>query len=331
MISIILPVFNAENYIKKCIESIREQTYGDWELIIIDNGSTDFSYDICREAAKEDGRIEVIHQYQNKGVSLARNLGLERASGEFLTFIDADDWISPDYLEVLYKEQEKENADMVVCSYKIVGQKDREEENDTCENREYSRNLYSLEEYLKQYLLEGNTHCWGVLYRTKKIQDIQFPGKITIGEDLLYLIRAAEKMEHILVLGYQGYQYFINPKGAMLKKYTHEYMDQLICWQQAKEELVASYPQLQDKLDSIIVVSALLITGKISELSAEEKEDYRKDLEECLSIVREKGRKSSVRRHLPKGYPFKVFLFAAAPSLYLSLYGAKKSMEKAAE
>lgn len=328
MISIILPVYNTEQYVKKCITSIKEQTYKDWELIIIDNGSTDKSYAFCREEAKEDSRIKVFHQYQNKGVSMARNLGLERASGEFLTFIDADDWILPDYLEELLREQEKTGADMVVCSYRKVTEEDRNADRGVAGEKEETLQLYSKEEYFKYCLLEGNTHCWGVLYRAKRVEGIYFPSKITIGEDLLYLISTAVQMDKIAVSRYSGYQYFINPKGAMLKKFTPEYMDQIVCWQMAKEALLGAYPQFKEKLNSILVVSAILTAGKISELSDEEREEYKEELQQCRDIVKEYGENFGVRSLLPAGYAVKVFLFGRFPSLYLKLYGARKKWKR---
>ena len=94
MISIVMPVFNAEDYLKKSIESILHQTYPAWELILIDNGSEDYSLRICQEYAKKDERILVLHQHQNKGVSAARNLGMEKATGNYITFLDADDWVA---------------------------------------------------------------------------------------------------------------------------------------------------------------------------------------------------------------------------------------------
>ena len=331
MISIVLPVYNAEEYLKKCIESIQNQTYGNWELVVIDNGSTDRSCDICREYAKEDSRIEVFHQYQNKGVSVARNLGLERASGEFITFIDADDWVEKDYLEQLLKLQKEYEADMVVCSYQKGNEKDREVKEQNLVEISGKSQLLSLEEYFHDYMLQGNTHCWGVLYRAKKIEELHFPNKMTIGEDLLYLIHAAMKMEKIVVTDYNGYWYYINPKGAMLKKFTHSYMDQLSCWQQAKEELIKDYPQLENKINSILVVSSLLVVGKISELSPKEQEDCREDIQECLKVVKEYGKCPEVRKHLPQGYPIKIIIFSMAPKLYLKLYGAKKRVEYESE
>lgn len=330
MISIVLPVYNAQEYIHRCISSIQGQTYGNWELIIIDNGSTDKSYEICREYSREDRRIEVLHQYQNKGVSVARNLGLERIGGEFFTFIDADDWIKPDYLERLLKIQKEYHSDMIVCGYEAT---EKKEENSVykAEETDYRQMVYSAKDYFENYMLKGNTHCWGVLYRAKKVEGVRFQNKLTIGEDLLYLIHAAERMDKIVVTDYEGYYYYINPKGAMLKKFTPDYMDQIFCWQQAKNELIASYPDFQERLNSILVVSALLVVGKLAELSKGEQGTYSEELQQCLNIVKEYGAKSGVRKYLPKGYPVKILIFSKAPSLYLKLYGAKKSMEKAEE
>lgn len=331
MISIVLPVYNAEEFLKKCIESIQNQTYSNWELVVIDNGSADRSYEICREYAKEDSRIEVFHQYQNKGVAVARNLGLERASGEFITFIDSDDWVEEDYLEQLLKIQKEQNADMVVCGYQKGNARDREVKKENRTEGIWKSKLLSVEEYFRDYMLQGNTHCWGVLYCTKKIDDIHFPNKMTIGEDLLYLIHAAMKMEKIVITDYNGYWYYTNPKGAMLKKFTHSYMDQLCCWQQAKEELTKNYPQLENKINSILIVSSLLVVGKISELSYNEQEECSEDLQECLKIVKEYKKYPGVRKHLPPGYPIKVVIFSIAPKLYLKLYGAKKRAEYESE
>lgn len=329
MISIILPIYNAQDYIRRCVESIQDQTYKNWELVIIDNGSTDDSYVICREYAREDSRIEVVHQYQNKGVSVARNLGLERASGEFITFIDADDWVQKNYLQELLSTQKEHEADMVVCGYKMMEIREQETEEKEEEGRTYPHRHMSVEEYFSEYMLEGNTHCWGVLYRRRKIEGVHFENKVTIGEDLLYLIDSVVLMDKIVVTDYSGYRYFSNPKGAMLKKFTHSYMDQLICWQRAKEELTKPYPALEDKINSIIVVSAILVIGKISELSAKEQEDCRDDYEQCLEVVKKYGRMNKIRRYLPTGYALKVFILIIAPRLYMKLYGIRKSFQKA--
>ena len=96
--SIIVPVYNSESFIKVCLDSILEQTYPDFELLLIDDGSTDRSGEICDKYAGKDSRIRVFHE-KNEGVSASRNKGLEMASGRYVNFVDSDDWVSPDYLQ----------------------------------------------------------------------------------------------------------------------------------------------------------------------------------------------------------------------------------------
>lgn len=335
MISVIVPVYNAEDYLKKSIESIINQTYPVWELILIDNGSEDNSFRICQEYAKKDERIQVLHQYQNRGVSVARNLALEKACGKYLTFLDADDWVEPDYLEQLIKIQKETDGDMVVCQYQKVYDADRECAKDSSEENgtggeettwvRYEPKVYTKAEYLEQCLLEGYTHCWGVLYKTALLDGIRFPSKLTIGEDALFLIDAVLRAEKIVVTGYAGYQYYINENGAMKRKFTPSYMDQITCWQQAMNKLQGDYPKLKHKLESILVVSTMLVVGKIAVLEKEEQDSYIREQELCHQIVRQYGRKPPVYKCLPSGYPLKVMLYDYLPEVYLKLYGRWKN------
>ena len=119
LISVIVPVFKVEAYLAKCIESIRCQTYSNFELILVDDGSPDGSPQICDDYAAVDDRIRVIHK-NNRGLSSARNAGLDIAQGEFICFIDSDDYIKPEYLETLLTLQRKNNADLVICEYDYV-------------------------------------------------------------------------------------------------------------------------------------------------------------------------------------------------------------------
>lgn len=116
IISIITPVYNTEKYLPQCIESIIAQSFRDWELILVDDGSTDGSGRICDEYASKDGRIRVIHK-PNSGVSDSRNLAITQARGSLLGFVDADDWIEPDMYSTLYHDLTANNADVAVCGY----------------------------------------------------------------------------------------------------------------------------------------------------------------------------------------------------------------------
>ncbi len=119
IISIIVPVYNVEKYLDRCIQSILNQTYPYFELILVDDGSSDNSGKMCDEYAKKDDRIIVIHQ-ENNGLSSARNKGIENSKGEFLSFVDSDDWISKDYLKEMYNEQKKTKADLVICNIDCI-------------------------------------------------------------------------------------------------------------------------------------------------------------------------------------------------------------------
>ena len=326
MVSIVIPVYNAEKYIKKSIESILHQTYPVWELILIDNGSEDDSFKICQEYAKKEERIQVLHQYQNKGVSAARNLGLEKANGDYVTFLDADDWVAEDYLEQLVKAAKSTQADMLVCQYKKVYDADREESTleKVQEQQAFLTKEYHQEDYVEQCLLNGYTHCWGVLYRLALLDGIRFPARITIGEDVLFLIDTILQAEKIVVTEYDGYRYYINENGAMNRKFTPSYMDQILCWQKAKEKLLEKYSVIENKINSILVVSTMLVVGKLSALSKEELNDFQKEVEECLSVIREYTGIKEVMKMLPSGYVLKVKIFKTFPMLYMKLYGAWK-------
>ena len=118
-LSIIIPVFNVEKYVQTCLDSVIEQSFRDFEVIVVDDGSTDGSPAICDAAAKQDGRIRVIHQ-RNGGLSAARNAGLDIARGEWIGFLDSDDFILPDMYEKLMNAAEKARADIAVCNYMRV-------------------------------------------------------------------------------------------------------------------------------------------------------------------------------------------------------------------
>lgn len=118
-VSIVIPVYNSEAYVERCIRSVMQQTFSNIEIIVINDGSQDDSPGILEKLAKEDGRIRLVHQV-NQGVAVARNRGVDMACGEYLTFIDGDDYVSADYIEQLYNCAEREKADMVICGLKYV-------------------------------------------------------------------------------------------------------------------------------------------------------------------------------------------------------------------
>lgn len=116
-VTIIIPVYNTEQYLKECLDSVINQTFRDFECICINDGSTDHSYTILEEYAQKDDRFRIVNLPENKGQGNARNKGIEKTKGKYITFIDSDDWVTNDYLNILYKTIEKYNTDFVAANF----------------------------------------------------------------------------------------------------------------------------------------------------------------------------------------------------------------------
>jgi glycosyltransferase involved in cell wall biosynthesis len=168
MISVIVPIYKVESYLRQCVESILRQSYSDLEIILIDDGSPDKCGEICDEYAQKDARIRVYHT-ENKGISAARNVGLDVATGDFIGFVDSDDWIEPNMYEVLLYAIIQNNADVSVCGswYEFLS---------TSKDANVIKNNYFGKDCLK-FLVEGKIRnaVWNKLYRRSLFESIRFP------------------------------------------------------------------------------------------------------------------------------------------------------------
>ena len=168
MISVIVPVYNVESYLPKCLDSIIAQTYTDLEILVIDDGSTDRCGAICDSYAERDRRIRVFHT-ENRGLSAARNLGLDHAKGEYIGFVDSDDWIEPDMYEVLLRKAEETGADIVECGF-WKEYPDRYEEK-TRQNLKLTGKA-AVSALLRNELSDG---VWNKLWRRQCFETNRFP------------------------------------------------------------------------------------------------------------------------------------------------------------
>ena len=215
VVSIIVPVYNAEKDLHRCIDSIIAQTFTDWELFLIDDGSKDSSGVICDEFATKDNRIRVIHK-ENGGVSSARNVGLDNARGEWITFVDSDDWIKPQYLEHLFGSIEK--SDLVIAYATIY----REEEH-IGEEEYYPSHVVTEENFsvlFEENALIWHTSPWGKLYRRRLIQnaDLKFVENVHIGEDAIFLYSFMLSAKCINVTSWTDYCYYSQMSGSLTKR-----------------------------------------------------------------------------------------------------------------
>jgi glycosyltransferase involved in cell wall biosynthesis len=178
VISIIVPVYNVEKYLSRCIDSILTQTFYDFECILIDDGSTDNCTAICDEYKVKDNRIVVIHK-NNGGVSSARNTGLDIAQGEWIVFVDSDDWLEPDALERLYKRQRETKADVVIGSFRQQ-YKERTRE---CVFNNYI--ITNKKKALSDFFSKRFKYIWGKLYKASLFKHIIQPTNLIYGEDAI--------------------------------------------------------------------------------------------------------------------------------------------------
>ena len=209
LISVIVPVYNVEKYLEKCVDSIINQTYKNLEIILVDDGATDNSGKMCDEFAKKDSRIKVIHK-ENGGLSDARNFGLDVATGKYIQFIDSDDYIDEDMLELLYNNIKKYNAEISMCSHYILT-----EEECTAEGTN-TLDIYNRVDILKEVLLDEKvrSYAWNKLFLRDLFKEIRFP-KGRVFEDVLTIPKIFEKANTVVLDDVSKY-YYRQRKGSIL-------------------------------------------------------------------------------------------------------------------
>ena len=210
LISIIVPIYNVENYLRQCLDSIMNQTYQNFECLLINDGSPDNSADICREYVSKDSRFRYFEK-KNGGVSSARNLGIEHSKGQYITFIDSDDWVDSDYVETLYGELIKENADIAVSTYK------RFEMGDNCWyvhafQRGYDKKVFTNKKLMDELLfLDGFDNSYrfvcGKLVRKYLLDNIAFNEMTTLGEDMEFWFKIYTVSDRVVYVNKETYNY----------------------------------------------------------------------------------------------------------------------------
>lgn len=214
MISIIVPAYNVEAYLPRCVDSILAQTCPDWELILVNDGSKDGTGAVIDEYAAKDTRIRAVHK-KNGGVSSARNKGMELMQGEYVIFIDSDDWLEPDMLKELEGALSRNQSDMAACDAATVMQD---------ENGELKAEIsYKWGKNAKEKTVSGkdafyavfyqSATLWNKLFRTDTVRGIAFNTKMSYGEDTDFLLRAMQNCSKLTLIPYCGYNYFFNRTG----------------------------------------------------------------------------------------------------------------------
>lgn len=226
MISVIVPVYNVVKYLDKCIQSIINQTNRDWELLLVDDGSTDGSSDICEKYNKDDSRIVVFHK-ENGGVSSARNLGLENAKGDYVIFVDGDDWIEPTLFEDFYRINEEKKLDLFMFEYSV----DYGEEINihSVDNIWYGNN--DTEKALISTINPNNRLIGVKIYSKSLIGNNRFDTSIILGEDTLFSVNVIVNAKSIYYSDKYYYHYVQSENSAVRSSFKFEKMSGLIAYE----------------------------------------------------------------------------------------------------
>lgn len=221
-VSVIVPVYNVERYLRECLDSIIAQTYRNMEIILVDDGSKDLSGKICDEYQQKDCRIQVIHK-ENQGLSLARKSGVDQARGSYVVFVDSDDYVSKSFVETQVDELEQTKADMVVTGFQMV--KEGRLETTIAPG---SKETISSEEMQERFLRQEQyvNSMWNKLYRMQIIKEVEFPSEILF-EDFAVIYKIIEKCRTVRLSTEILYFYRLRENSIMTQEFSLKKLDLL--------------------------------------------------------------------------------------------------------
>lgn len=252
-VSVIVPIYKAEVYLHRCVDSLLSQTFQDYEILLVDDGSPDRSGEICDEYAKKDSRVRVFHK-ENGGVSSARQCGIDNARGEYTIHADPDDWVEPEMLDELYKKAKEDDADMVICDFYVERR----------ENTKYVKQEPSSlnhEVVLRELFQQLHGSCWNKLVRRAcyKEYGVAFPKDLNYCEDFIVCVSLLNRAIKISYLhgAYYHYDQIVN-NNSITRKYTKEtYSQRKLFLQVLKRKIdVAYYSKEYDNQISLIALEA---------------------------------------------------------------------------
>ncbi|MEO2652605.1 glycosyltransferase family 2 protein, partial [Enterococcus mundtii] len=258
-ISIIVPVYKVEKYLKKCVDSIIAQTFTDIEIILVDDGSPDDSGKICDEYAVQDKRIKVIHK-ENGGLSSARNAGIEMAKGKYLGFIDSDDYIAEDMFEILYDQLLDYDADIAT-----IGMIDVYENKETKVNNLKLVEVLDQKDAIKAVLDSTDVYAYAVnkLYKKELFDTVRYPiGKIV--EDAFIIMDLLLQCDRIVTNTEQKYYYYRRNDSITGLSFSTKNFDVIEAWEKNGELVKNAYPELSDSIHRRICWAYFDVLDKIA-------------------------------------------------------------------
>lgn len=262
-ISIIIPVYNSEKFLSKCLDSIKNQTYKKFEVLCINDGSTDNSLEILNKYSKSDNRFKIINK-KNEGVSIARNLGIKKAVGQYILFVDADDYLNLNALEEMVNLIDKYKTDFVRCSYKVIN-------HNSYEKKIKYNGLYTLNKNLRDELIkdilkqEFGTYLWLLIINKDFIVNnkIYFEDELYVHQDLEFYINLFKHAKNIYFSNIHTYNYLINENGSKSYKNTERNIISNINLSKIlKSKLDNSFYEYINELSAVLILPSLYFLYK---------------------------------------------------------------------
>ena len=296
LISIIIPIYKAEKYLEKCVRGILNQTYNNLEIILIEDGSPDSSGKICDQLAEEDGRIKVIHK-ENGGAATARNAGLDAMTGVYVAFVDADDYMEPDYIETLYQTLKVHNAQVSICSFKTVDEIgkaisiDKLHEEDNWAEQSGTIQILSGNEVILEDLQGHWEHVapWGKLYQADLFVGIRYPKWIAY-EDEQVFIQVFDKVQKAARNPKKLYYYVQHAGSLMNSSYSEKHrLTYLKMWRERiafyRDEVPHHKELLNPILQAYVAWNVLYLAMHAHEMTKGEQKELKKEIQHYFSCL----------------------------------------------
>lgn len=287
-VSIIMPAKNSGAYIRRCIESVLSQKFTDWELLIINDGSTDDTVVTAMSFSKDDERIRVFDS-KGKGVSAARNYGMELSTGDHIAFIDSDDSVDPEYLSVLIELAEKNNADISQCSLYYRYDNGTVVQEKETEDAVYNGHDEIMNAYFSGMVGKICLAAWGKLFRRELLNGIRFDETLTIQEDAFFTFQCAMKSSKIACCNRALYYYYQNSASVMNRAFDGSKMQYFVVLDR-ELEICGSEASLTAEIMRRKVVTALDLTTRIirDDTGSEYLDDMKKIAFETSDKIKER-------------------------------------------
>lgn len=300
MISVIVPIYNTEKYLDKCITSIVNQTHKNLEIILVDDGSTDSSLEICRSWAKKDSRIVVLHK-ENGGQGSARNMALDIAKGDYIGFVDSDDWIEANMYEVLYANLLKYDADISCCK------------GTTVKNLDGKIKVYNQPDImLAHQTLEIKQSPCDKIYKKDLFDDVRFP-KSRAYEDCATIYKLLAKSKVVVDINLAYYHYELRENSTMTRAFDERKLYLITAYKEMYDFYKENYPQYADMVNVKLVGAVQYCVGEI--LNTKDRGLYKKHRDHIKKIE-----KNICKKGLSYKHKLLLRMICFCPNIYKMIY-----------